>query len=525
MARKFICTKDYPIAETSDGGLKGYELDGIITFHGIKYADAERFQMPKAIEKWTEVKDATSYGAISPTYGSPIPNGELLIPHRFWPSSEHCQYLNIWTQSLDNSAKKPVLVWFHGGGFADGSSIEQVAYEGDELCRFGDVVVVTVGHRLNILGFLDMSFFNEKYNNSVNAGMGDIVESLKWVKRNIEAFGGDPDNVTIFGQSGGGGKVSTLLQIPEADGLYHKAIMMSGGCDTHDNKSPDHKPLIDEMLKVLGFKSDEYEKLEKSPYGVLMKAYNRAARNINMPLMWGPVPNGWYLGHPFKAGFSDYAKKVPTMASSVISEFGSFGKSSNITFLSSNEEKTSYINDYYSGHGDEILELYKKAYPNKDLLAASKLDFWARPSIIKYLDARTAANPDALAYSYQMALIFDVNEGTPAWHCSDIPFIFHNTCRVGNANIENISDLLEKQMAGSLIAFARTGNPNNPYTPNWKPYTAEENCTMVFDRKTELRNNFDRELLEKAMEYGPEFIGLTPKVAEDDDGDGKSWLY
>ena len=178
MARKFVCTNDYPVAQTVYGRLKGFELDGIITFHGIKYADAARFQMPTPPAKWDGVKDATSYGPIAPTYGSPIPSGELLIPHRFWPVSEHCQYLNIWTQSLDPSAKKPVLVWFHGGGFADGSSIEQVAYEGDELCKTGDVVVVTVGHRLNILGFLDMSSFDGKYKNSVKIGRASCRERV-----------------------------------------------------------------------------------------------------------------------------------------------------------------------------------------------------------------------------------------------------------------------------------------------------------------------------------------------------------
>ena len=280
MERNFVCTKDYPIADTVHGKIRGFELDGILTFHGIKYADAQRFQKPVPVQSWEGVKTAWSYGSIAPTFGNPSPSGELFIPHRFWPASEHCQYLNIWTKSLNRTAKKPVLVWFHGGGFADGSSIEQVAYEGDALCRFGDVVVVTVGHRLNILGFLDMSSFDPKYENSVNAGMEDIVASLRWIQENIEGFGGDPGNVTIFGQSGGGGKVSTLLQIPAADGLYHKAVMMSGGCDSHDNRTPDHRPLVEEMLKVLDVIPEDYEVLEKVPYSVLMKAYNRAARRI-----------------------------------------------------------------------------------------------------------------------------------------------------------------------------------------------------------------------------------------------------
>ena len=215
------------------------------------------------------------------------------------------------------------------------------------VCKFGDVVVVTVGHRLNILGFLDMSSFGPAYENSVNAGMADIVASLKWVRDNIASFGGDPDNVTVFGQSGGGGKVSTLLQIPEADGLYHRAVMMSGGCDSHDNKTPDHRPLIQEMLRVLGHSPEEHQILTKIPYSALMKTYNRAARNLNMPLLWGPVPNGWYLGHPFQAGFSSYAKKVPTLVSSVLSEFSSFGQKGP-TPQDSAGEKVAFLQDYYN---------------------------------------------------------------------------------------------------------------------------------------------------------------------------------
>lgn len=525
MERNFVCTKDYPIADTVHGKIRGFELDGILTFHGIKYADAQRFQKPVPVQSWEGVKTAWSYGSIAPTFGNPIPSGELFIPHRFWPASEHCQYLNIWTKSLNRTAKKPVLVWFHGGGFADGSSIEQVAYEGDALCRFGDVVVVTVGHRLNILGFLDMSSFDPKYENSVNAGMEDIVASLRWIQENIEGFGGDPGNVTIFGQSGGGGKVSTLLQIPAADGLYHKAVMMSGGCDSHDNRTPDHRPLVEEMLKVLDVIPEDYEVLEKVPYSVLMKAYNRAARRISLPLMWGPVPNGWYLGHPFQAGFSSYAKKVPTIVSSVISEFSAFSKDQHSNCESTDAEKRLYAQEYYQQKGNEILELFQKAYPGKDLTVATKLDFWARPSILRYLEARDATNPEAPAYASQLALVFDINGGVPAWHCADIPFVFHNTSRVACSNISGVSDRLEEQMAGALVAFARTGNPNHQALPLWEPYTTKRKVTMVFDRQTKARIDFDRELLEKAIAYGPPFQQLTPRIAEDDEGDGKAWLY
>ena len=227
MALDFFSTLDAPVVETKAGKLRGFRFNDVYTFHGIEYAYADRFQAPRPVEPWDGVKNATNYGYISPTGGEPAPTSEIFIPHRFWPANEHCQFLNVWTPGLEKDRKRPVMVWLHGGGYANGSSMEQVAYEGDELAKYGDVVVVTVNHRLNLLGFLDMSPYGEKYANSVNAGMADIVAALQWVHDNIEGFGGDPDNVLIFGQSGGGGKVETLLQTPAAAGLFQFITLIS----------------------------------------------------------------------------------------------------------------------------------------------------------------------------------------------------------------------------------------------------------------------------------------------------------
>ena len=218
---------DVPVLDTTSGQLKGYFYDGAYIFKGIPYAHADRFQMP-AESKWEGVKEATSYGFVCPLMSQETPNGELLVPHRYWPMDEHCQNLNIWTDTLDENAKKPVVIWLHGGGYFAGSSIEQEAYDGSNMCKQGGVVVVSVNHRLNILGYLDLSPFGEKYRNSGNAGHADMVAALKWVHENISLFGGNPDNVTVFGQSGGGMKVADLMQIAEADGLFHKGLIMSG---------------------------------------------------------------------------------------------------------------------------------------------------------------------------------------------------------------------------------------------------------------------------------------------------------
>ena len=202
MGNYFVCSKTDPIVETKPGKIRGFRINTTYTFHGIHYAEADRFQMPQPIKPWTGIKDALAYGYVCPLLKQDEPNMEVLVPHRYWPQNEHCQNLNIWTQSLDPDAKKPVMVWLHGGGFSAGSSIEHVAYEGDHLSEFGDVVVVSVNHRLNILGYLDLSPFSEKYKNSANAGNADMVAALQWIHDNIANFGGDPENVTIFGSSG-----------------------------------------------------------------------------------------------------------------------------------------------------------------------------------------------------------------------------------------------------------------------------------------------------------------------------------
>lgn len=185
------------------------------------------------VKPWDGVKEVQSYGYVSPLLHPEQPggNGEMMVPHMYWQEKEDCQNLNIWTPSIRDGRKRPVMVWLHGGGFSAGSSIEQLAYDGENLSRAGDVVVVSVNHRLNVLGYLDLSPFGEKYRDSANAGNLDLIAALEWIRDNIEGFGGDPENVTLFGQSGGGVKVWSLLQMPEADGLFHKGIIESGVVD------------------------------------------------------------------------------------------------------------------------------------------------------------------------------------------------------------------------------------------------------------------------------------------------------
>ena len=523
MARKFYSGAGTTVT-TAEGKLRGFSLDDLYIFQGIKYADAERFQQPKAPSSWEGVKEATNYGYICPVSGEPMPTGELLIPHRFWPANEHCQYLNIWTPSLDPGAKKPVMVWLHGGGFANGSSIEQVAYEGDALAKSGDVVVVTLNHRLNILGYLDMSSFGEKYKNSVNAGMADIVEALRWIRRNIAVFGGDSNNVLLFGQSGGGGKISALLQIPEAAGLFHKAVLMSGIFEGGFGAPVDHREFILDTMAELNIPADEPERLEKVPYVFLMRAFNKVAlrkfKEEHKLINWGPVANEWYLGDPMEVGFSDFARTVPTMAGSVIAEFG-MGPAAPGAESLSRKEKRALAAAPFGDNGDKVLRLFKKAYPGKDVLLLQKLDIGARLATTKFIEKKAEVS-SAPNYLYLFALDFEVDGPRPAWHCSDIPFVFHNTHRVPCANIRGVTDKLEKLVSGAWVSFARTGDPG------WKPYTDECKGTMVFDRRSHLKIDYDRELIETIHDLTPPMSmdGLAVMMLENAVNEqGGEWMY
>ena len=280
---------DVPVLETTGGKLKGYFYDGEYIFKGIPYADADRFQMPRQA-KWEGIKDACSYGFVCPLMEKDTPSAELMVPHRYWPQDEHCQNLNIWTKALGSERKMPVVVWLHGGGYWAGSSIEQVAYDGFNMCMNGDVVVVSINHRLNILGYLDLSPFGEKYKNSGNAGHADMVAALKWIHENIALFGGDPENVTIFGQSGGGMKVADLMQIADADGLFHKGLIMSGVGDEKVLPSckGDGRAIVTEILKELSIPEEQVEKLETIPYYELVKAYAKVSPAI--------AKEGGYIG-------------------------------------------------------------------------------------------------------------------------------------------------------------------------------------------------------------------------------------
>ncbi len=496
--KQFLCSIDEPIVQTVAGKIRGYQLDGIYTFHGIKYADAKRFQMPTPVKPWDGVKDALSFGYSCPLTSHSLPGNQLRVAHRFWPEDENCQYLNIWTNSLDKSSKKPVMVWIHGGSFVSGSGIEMMAYDGDNMAKYHDVVFITLNHRLNILGYLDMSSFDSKYENSVNAGIADLVEALKWVRDNIEGFGGDPDNVTIFGQSGGGRKSQTLMQAPSAAGLFHKVILQSGVSPWNPLSSEHHKPLVSQMLRELEIPEREYETLERVPYSVLIRAYNRARAKLPDldPQDFMPVKGDWFLGAPPFHAFSDYARTVPVMMGSVICENGTtppIPGRSNLTA----EQRREMIKERFGDSADRLIELFKKGYPGKNELLLLDFDTNYRGNLLPWAERKVReSNPGVPLYVYMFALEFDLDGGKGAWHCSDIPFTRLQAAKVATNHFDGM-DRLENEMSSAWASFARTGNPNHSGLPEkWPEYNLDNKPVMVFDKKSEVRYDHEKELVE-----------------------------
>ncbi len=513
MAKVFKMDDVAPV-QTKQGKLQGYFFDGVYIFKGIPYAKAKRFRMPEAAAPWEGVKDACSYGPVCPLVNPDKPTGELMVPHRYWPSDEDCLNLNLWTNSLDSTAKKPVIVWFHGGGYTMGSAIEQEAYDGANMCTHGDVVVVTVNHRLNLLGLLDLSSYGEEYKYSGSLCLADLVASLEWVRDNIAQFGGDPDNVMIWGQSGGGMKVTGLMQIPAADGLFHKAFVMSGVSDGSLMPVPkgDCARLANAMAKELAGKSrfslgkGDVKVLETASYHDLAAAYNKVFMPIAITggnVAMAPSANEYYLGEPLVTGkMTDHAKTIPMVVGTVMSEFAfapaTFDKAS-----LTEAETLAVVEKDYKKHAKEAIELFKKAFPDKHPTDVTTLDrVFRKPS--KEL-AKMHAEGGAGTYLYEFTLNFDIHHGKSAWHCSDIPFFFRNTDRVQSANIPGVSDELEKTMFDALIRFAKTGSPAGDALPDWKPVTKEEEPTQIFDRQCRVGNNFDDELMALMERVLPKF--------------------
>jgi para-nitrobenzyl esterase len=502
-----IASRDNAVVTTASGKVRGYTRNGIYTFKGIPYgestAGANRFMPPVKVKPWTGVRSSMHYGQVSP---QPARGGWKNDEEAFmflWDDGiqgEDCLRVNIWTPGLDHS-KRPVMVWLHGGGFVAGSGQELRSYHGENLARRGDVVVVSLNHRLGAMGYTDLSTVGgDAFAASGNVGMLDIVAALEWVRDTIQAFGGDPGRVTIFGQSGGGGKVASIMAMPSAQGLFHRAIVQSGSIMRV--RSPEGAAkLTDEMLKELELDRSQLGRLQYMPFDQLVTAGSKVLsrqprglpdfRRISEQLGFSPVKDGKIIPqHPFDPVAPAISANVPMIVGTTLNEF--------VTNINrpdgENMTEDEMLANVKNMHGDraaQVVAVFRERTPH-----AKPFDIWSHIACAPVRGAaieqckRKAAQHAAPAYLYWFTWQTPVLDGRPrAFHCAELAFVFNNAerCETMTGGGPEATELAHK-MSDAWVRFARTGDPNGAGLPKWPAFDAEQVPTMVFDNRCVVQN-------------------------------------
>lgn len=511
-----VTGENVAVVPTQSGKVRGYVHGGTYIYKGIPYATAKRFQAPEKPKPWDGVRSSLTYGPVSPLMNPTTQvndETEFVFHHDWGYANEDCLRLNIWTPGVNDGKKRPVMFWIHGGGYTAGSSQELPSYDGEAISKKGDVVLVSINHRLNILGFLDLSEYGAKYKGSANASFLDLVMALEWVRDNISNFGGDPGNVTIFGQSGGGGKVSTLMSSPVAKGLFHKAIVQSGvWSDFQDQEIS--KRIGSAVLNELGLIPSKVDSIQKVPYEKLVAAGNKALAKVREQLVaegkmtgnglrfgWTPTIDGSFLQyHMSDPRALAISSNVPLLIGSTKNEFMSSLRNPALRKANATEVRE-YLQKQWGDKTDAYIAAVKKAYPNdtrpNDL---ADIDGFFRPGMVAQGNAKSAAG-GAPVFMYLFTWQSPVMDGAyKAIHCIEIPFVMNNIARCeemtgGGKDAYALAD----KMSQAWINFARFGDPNHKGLPAWPKYTKEVGATMMFDNNSAVRNHPDKEILE----FGP----------------------
>lgn len=495
------------VAATSYGKVRGFILRGINSFLGIPYgadtSGANRFMPPQKPKAWEDVLPTVWWGNTAPQnmekrYANAYAS---FVDHwNYDDVSEDCLKLNVWTPAINDGKKRPVMVWLHGGGYTNGNAIEQDGYHGENFARKSDVVFVSINHRLGPLGYAHFGAAGEKFAASGNVGMLDCVAALEWVRDNIKNFGGDPGNVTIMGQSGGGAKVCVLTAMPSAKGLFHKGVVLSGASLKAVEKDQAEK-LASYVLKEAGLTFNDMEKLQQMPwqqyYEFATRALTKFRQDMKLPMVggggFGPVVDGSYLPqHPYSPAPAPTAASVPLLICSTLNEFSPSRTEASLESIDLNGVKEK-LRDRFADKTESIVNAYAKSFPDKKPIEIWSMITSNRQNTIALANekAKQAAGVFVAWFGWQPPL-FD--KRMRAFHCSDICFWFNNTDVMlthtgGGARPRNLSN----KMSEALTNFMRTGNPNGGSIPRWPNYTTTNGETMILDDTCMVKNDPDRE--------------------------------
>ncbi|MDZ3799615.1 MAG: carboxylesterase/lipase family protein [Xanthomonadales bacterium] len=485
LPRAYAAAPATVVASTGHGRVRGVSEQGVHTFKGIRYgADtaATRFQPPSPPAPWRGVADALAYGASAPQRGAE------------GPGSEDCLFLNVWTPALDGAARRPVLVYFHGGGYDNGSGSDRL-YDGTRLCRRGDVVVVTVNHRLNAFGYLYLGLLGDtRHAASGNAGQLDLVLALQWVRANIARFGGDPGNVTVFGQSGGGAKIATLMAMPAARGLFHKAWTMSGQQVTAagPRAATQRAQLFLQALDIDPVDTTAMERLHALPVEKILEATGTRdpSRVEDTRLYFGPVMDGQVLPrHPFWPDAPAQSAAIPMVIGNTRDETRAFLGNDPKNFILGWDELPARLQkaQFVDIRADLVVAQYRRLYPRytpSEVFFAATTAGRSWRGAVEELEARARQQPGvAPTWAYQLDWASPLEGGRlRAFHTLDIPLVFDNIGQPGSRTGDGAdAQAMADAMSEALLALARHGDPNHRGIARWEPYSSARRQTLLFD--------------------------------------------